>query len=79
MAKTEDYLLLPYKMEVEQDTYEGGYVVSFPDLPGCITCADTLEEAVAAAQDAKAEWIAAALEECIDIPCPAPLLGYDEA
>lgn len=68
MAKTEDNLLLPYKMEVEQDACEGGYVVSFPDLPGCITCADTLEEAVAAAQDAKAEWITAALEEGIEFP-----------
>lgn len=76
MAKTEDYLLLPYKMEVEQDTYEGGYVVSFPDLPGCITCADTLEEAVTAAQDAKAEWIAAALEEGIDVPVPNSLDDY---
>ena len=70
MTKTEDYLLFPYEMEVKQDTYEGGCVVSFPDLPGCITCADTLEEAVAAAQDAKAEWIAAALQEGIDIPLP---------
>ena len=25
---------------------EGGYWVEFPDLPGCVTEADTLEEAV---------------------------------
>ncbi len=42
-------------MEIEQDLDEGGYVVSFPDLPGCITCADTLEKAIELASDAKQE------------------------
>ena len=39
MKKTlNDYLKLPYRMEFVRDEAEGGYVVSFPDLPGCITC-----------------------------------------
>ena len=25
----------------------GGFVVSYPDLPGCITCGETIERAVA--------------------------------
>ena len=70
MDKIEDYLSVPYKMEIEQDSDEGGYVVSFPDLPGCITCADTIETAVAAAEDVKREWITAALEEGIEITPP---------
>ncbi len=68
MTELTDYMAAHYKMEIEQDADEGGYVVSFPDLPGCITCSDTLEGAIAAAEDAKQEWITAAIEEGIDIP-----------
>lgn len=35
------YDSLPYKMVLTPDVEDGGYVASFPDLPGCITCADT--------------------------------------
>lgn len=31
---------------------EGGYSVSFPDVPGCYTGADTLEDAIKRAEDA---------------------------
>lgn len=31
---------------------EGGYTVTFPDLPGCITEGDTIEEALHMAKDA---------------------------
>ena len=52
--KTVDYYMnLPYKMEVVADVDEGGYVVSFPDLPGCLTCGQSLESALANALDAK--------------------------
>ena len=63
MNNLEYYMNLPYRMEIIPDTAEGGYTVSFPDLPGCLTCADTLEEAVSNAADAKRSWLAAALEE----------------
>ena len=36
------YMALPYKMEIVEDKDEGGYVVSYPDLPGCITCGETI-------------------------------------
>lgn len=71
MMKTLDYYLsLPYKMEIVSDQDEGGYVASFPDLKGCITCADTVETVVKAAEDAKKEWFAAALADGYDIPEP---------
>lgn len=57
------YLSLPYTMEIIPDTEEGGYGVRFPELPGCITCGDTLEEAVGNATDAKKAWLEAAIEE----------------
>lgn len=68
MKTVNDYISLPYRMEIIEDTSEGGYVVSFPELPGCITCGDTIESALVNAADAKKEWITAALESGISIP-----------
>ena len=51
MKTLNEYLALPYRMELVKDPDEGGFVVSFPDLPGCITCGETLEAAVANAAD----------------------------
>ena len=70
------YLAMPYRMEIVEDREEGGYVVSFPELPGCITCGETIDSAIANAQDAKKEWIAAALEEGITIYEPNDLENY---
>lgn len=37
---------------------EGGFTVSFFDLPGCITYGETWEEALDMAEDALAHWLA---------------------
>ena len=58
-------------LKVVPDPDEGGFVVSYPDLPGCITCGDTIEAAIANARDAKAEWLAAASEEGINNQLPS--------
>ena len=76
MKTLNDYLEMPYRMEVVKDPDEGGYVVSFPDLPGCLTCGETIERAVENAQDAKKAWLEAALEEGIAIPEPDSLDDY---
>ena len=57
MKTLNEYLRLPYRMEIVEDRNEGGFVVSYPDLPGCITCGETVESAVANALDAKREGI----------------------
>ncbi|RIV20246.1 type II toxin-antitoxin system HicB family antitoxin [Alicyclobacillaceae bacterium I2511] len=36
---------------------ESGYTVTFPDLPGCITEGDTIEEALANAREAMELWL----------------------
>ena len=41
-----------YTIILQPDTDEGGYTVTVPALPGCITQGDTLEEAIAMAKDA---------------------------
>ena len=67
MKTLNEYMVLPYKMEIVEDKEEGGFVISFPDLPGCITCGETMESAVANAMDAKKVWLEAALEEGLTI------------
>lgn len=54
-----DYMELSYRMEIVEDKDEGGFVVSYPDLPGCITCGETRESAVVNALDAKKAWLEA--------------------
>ena len=74
MMKTlNEYMAMSYRMEIVEDKDEGGYVVSYPDLPGCITCGETIESAVANALDAKRIWIEAALEDGIEIHEPDSL------
>ncbi len=51
-------------------------MVSYPELPGCITCGETMESAIANAQDAKKAWVQAALEEGIEIHEPDSLEEY---
>lgn len=76
MKTLNDYMAMPYRMEIVEDKEEGGFVVSYPDLPGCITCGETVEKAVVNASDAKREWIEAALEEGIKINEPDSLEDY---
>ena len=67
MKTLNEYMSMSYKMEIIEDQDEGGFVISYPDLPGCITCGETIESAMQNAKDAKREWIRAALEEGIEI------------
>ena len=70
MKTIEDYLRMNYTMEVVEDPTECGFVVSFPELPGCLTCGQTLENALANALDAKKAWLEAALEDGLVIQEP---------
>ncbi len=76
MKTLNDYMGMPYHMEIVEDKEEGGFVVSYPDLPGCITCGETIENAVANAMDAKKAWLKAALEDGIEINEPDNLETY---
>lgn len=76
MKTLNDYMEMSYRMEIVEDKEEGGFVVSYPELPGCITCGETIESAVANARDAKRTWLEAALEEGISIAEPDELEDY---
>lgn len=76
MKTINDYMSMNYRMEIVEDKDEGGFVVSFPELPGCITCGTTIESAVANAIDAKKAWLETAIEEGIQIQEPDDLEEY---
>ena len=76
MKTIEEYMRLPYKLEIVRDTEEGGYVGSYPELRGCITTGQTITELAANAEDARREWLLTAMEEGIAIPEPAADMEY---
>ncbi len=41
-----------YTIILHPDAVEGGYTVTVPTLPGCVTQGETIEEAIAMAKDA---------------------------
>ena len=76
MKTIEEYMELPYRIELIPDTDEGGFAICFPDLPGCLSSGETVEEAYRNAEDAKFEWLTAAIEEGISIPEPDSIEDY---
>lgn len=79
MKTLNDYMAMAYQMEIVENKEEGGFVASYPDLPGCITCGETVESAVANALDAKRVWIEAALEDGVEIYEPGDLKKEKQA
>ena len=53
----------------------GGYLVSFPDLPGCIADGKTIDEAIVEARDAFAAWTMAEQEDRGTLPAPKTYSG----
>ena len=76
MKTLDEYMAMPYRMEIIEDKDEGGFVASYPDLLGCITCGETAESAVANALDAKRQWLEAAIDSGIEIYEPDSLKDY---
>ena len=64
-------MYFPVAIEAGTETQAFGVVV--PDLPGCFSAGDTLEEAIANANEAIAAWIDAELDAGRSIPVPSAL------
>ena len=62
-----------YPIAIEIGTEAAAYGVVVPDLPGCFSAGDSLDEAVTGAQEAAAAWIDAALDSGAAIPVPSAL------
>jgi antitoxin HicB len=68
-----------YRFAIRPLTAEegGGYFIEFPDLPGCVSDGETVEEAIANGAEAKRDWIAAM--EAAGRPVPPPTAEAVEA
>ena len=66
----EYYRKLPYKMVIVKDVEDDSFVLYFPELPGCMTSGKTAADALANAEDAKENWLMAALEDGLSIQEP---------
>ena len=53
----------------------GGYLISFPDLPGLIADGNTIDEAMSEARDAFAAWVMAEQEDKGRLPTPKTYSG----
>jgi predicted RNase H-like HicB family nuclease len=62
-----------YPIAIEPGTATAAFGVVVPDLPGCFSAGDTLDEAVASAEEAAAAWIDATLDAGQAIPSPSSL------
>lgn len=61
----------PIAIEPGDDSTAFGVVV--PDLPGCFSAGDTLDEAITGAEEAAAAWIDATLDAGGAVPAPTDL------
>ena len=50
----------------------GGYMVTMPDLPGCLADGETIDEAIHEAQDAFSAWVMAEQEDSGQFVQPIP-------
>lgn len=62
-----------YPIVIEPATETTAFGVVVPDLPGCFSAGDTLDEAVTGAEEAASAWIDAMLDAGEAIPPPSSL------
>ncbi len=69
MRRTVDaYMALPYTIELTPD--DGSFFVKVKELEGCMSVGESSTDALAMIEDAMREWLAAAIEDGIEIPLP---------
>lgn len=64
---------LTYPIAIEPGNETTAWGVAVPDLPGCFSAGDTLEEALANAKEAIEAWIDAVIEDGAEVPAPSPI------
>lgn len=60
----------PFEIRPLPEEEGGGFLISFPDLPGCISDGSTPEEAIKNGYDALQSWLETAKEFGDPIPAP---------
>lgn len=62
-----------YPILIEEGSKDTAFGVVVPDLPGCFSAGDTLDEALDGAKEAAAAWVDAALDAGQAVPSPSSL------
>lgn len=65
-----------YSMHIDWSEEDDAYVVSVPDLPGCMTHGATYEEAARNGEEAIASWVGAARDAGDVLPVPSVDRSY---
>jgi predicted RNase H-like HicB family nuclease len=69
MAKKKDLRIYPAVLYKDGE----GYSVYYPDLPGCLTCGDDLEEALSNAREALEGFLYISEMDNDPVPSPTPI------
>lgn len=70
MKTIEEYMALPYTIEVIPDSEAGGWVMRIKELPGCLSQADDWDAVLPMIREAMQLWIETALTMGDAIPEP---------
>jgi len=66
-----DPMAYPLELRRLSEDEGGGWLITFPDLPGCMSDGETIEQAIESGKDAFRSWVMTALEFGDPIPQPA--------
>lgn len=58
----------PFNISILPPEEGGGYLIEFPDLPGCISDGETIDEAITNGEDAMLCWIDTAKQHGDEVP-----------
>lgn len=65
-----------YPIAIEPGNATHAWGVAVPDLPGCYSAGDSLDEAIANASEAIELWIETTLDDGGDVPTPSPVAEH---
>ena len=71
-----NYLDYPFSVHHLSEEDGGGFLIEFPDLPGCMADGETVEQAIEEARGAVDSWMKTAEEFGDPIPTPNTLNSY---
>ena len=77
MKDLQYYMELKYPFILERDE-DGSFFIQYTDLPGCMTCGATADEALTMGTDAKKCWFESAIHDGAYIPEPKIVDDYPD-
>ncbi len=76
MEQIPDFDEYPFEITPLSDEDGGGFLITWPDLPGCMSDGETVEEAIESGRDAFLAWMQVYVEDGREIPEPGSGGGY---